>query len=94
MRVDSLFLDEGFGTLDAESLDVGLEALAHRRGLQAVLLDHWHQGQRIEKMFFHDICGTGIAGNQIDPLTPFLEFLAIEEDAVGLMLRKRKAELV
>ncbi len=28
MRIDSLFLDEGFGTLDAETLDTALAALA------------------------------------------------------------------
>jgi hypothetical protein len=45
-------------------------------------------------MFFHNINGTGVTGNQVDPLAPFLEFLAVKEDAVQLMLRKRKAEIV
>ncbi|MGL1933686.1 MAG: AAA family ATPase [Fibrobacterales bacterium] len=32
IRIDSLFLDEGFGTLDEESLDVALDALSNLQG--------------------------------------------------------------
>ena len=45
-------------------------------------------------MLFHDINGAGIPGNEIDPLAPFLEFLAIEKDTLGLLGREGQAELV
>jgi len=42
VRVDSLFLDEGFGTLDEESLDTALEALSglHQEGKLIGVISH------------------------------------------------------
>ena len=42
VRVDSLFLDEGFGTLDEEALEVALDALAglHREGKSIGVISH------------------------------------------------------
>lgn len=42
VRVESLFLDEGFGTLDSESLDVALDALSQLRmsGKQIGVISH------------------------------------------------------
>jgi exonuclease SbcC len=42
VRVESLFLDEGFGTLDPEALDIALDALSHLRlsGKQIGVISH------------------------------------------------------
>ena len=42
IRVDSLFLDEGFGTLDAETLDTALDALnsLRNRGKLVGVISH------------------------------------------------------
>ena len=42
VRVDSLFLDEGFGTLDEESLDTALDALStvHQEGKMIGIISH------------------------------------------------------
>ena len=42
MRLESLFLDEGFGTLDEDSLDIALSSLAnlHRSGKTIGIISH------------------------------------------------------
>ncbi|MFQ9868387.1 MAG: hypothetical protein ACLRWP_16635 [Bilophila wadsworthia] len=42
VRVDSLFLDEGFGTLDEDTLDTALDTLAglHRDGKLIGVISH------------------------------------------------------
>lgn len=62
MKIESLFIDEGFGTLDAASLHLAMDALdhLHSQGRKVILISHVQEmHERIPTQIQVQACGAG-----------------------------------
>ncbi len=81
-RLDSLFLDEGFGALDAQTLDVAIDALEGRAvsGRLVAVISHVKAvAERIEDVLA--VSYTPTAGSSFRMLTPGERTGLVEDDA-------------